>query len=176
MMETILEILKFTIPGLIVFAAVYYIQRQYNETQYQMKALETRSKYSKSAIPLKLQAYERLLLFCDRIMIPNLILRLKQPDMSAEQLKTAMIISVQKEYEHNLAQQLYTSQKLWDILTLTKNDIISVISDTAKGLNQNAPADDLASAMMAKISQLKANPITVANKAIKEEAKIILNV
>jgi len=175
-METILEILKFTIPGLIVFAAVYYIQRQYNDSQYQMKALETRSKYSNNAIPLKLQAYERLLLFCDRIMIPNLILRLKAPGMSAEQLKTTMIISVQKEYEHNLAQQLYTTQKLWDIITLSKNDIIAIISDAAKGLSANASADELAGILISKTSNNKANPIVVANKAIKEEAKIILNV
>jgi len=175
-METVLEILKFTIPGLIVFAAVYYIQRQYNDSQYQMKALETRSKYSSNAIPLKLQAYERLLLFCDRIMIPNLLLRLKVPNMYAEQLKTAMIISVQKEYEHNLAQQLYTTQQLWDILTLSKNDIIAIISDSAKSLPDNASAEDLARVLMSKTANKNSNPIIVANKAIKEEAKIILNV
>lgn len=176
MMETILEILKFTIPGLVVFAAVYFIQRQYNNSQYQMKALESQGKYSKDAIPLKLQAYERLLLFCDRITIPNLILRLKAQNMTSEQLKTSMIISVQKEYEHNLAQQLYTSQKLWDILTLTKNDIISIISDSAKSLSTSASADELARALMLKATNKNANPIVVANKAIKEEAKIILNV
>lgn len=176
MMETILEILKYTIPGLVVFAAVYYIQRQHNDSQYQMKALESQGKYSKNTIQLKLQAYERLLLFCDRIMVPNLILRLKSQDMTSDQLKTAMIISVQKEYEHNLAQQLYTSQKLWDILTLTKNDIIAIISGTAKSLAAGASAEDLANSLMSKTSAMKSNPISLATKAIKEEAKIILNV
>ena len=63
LMEIFLEILKFTIPGLIVFAATYFILKQYISSQYDLKALELRSKYSKDAIPLKLQAYERLLLF-----------------------------------------------------------------------------------------------------------------
>jgi len=170
-METVLEILKFTIPGLIVFAAVYFIQKQQGEKEYQLKVLEGRGRYASDAIPLKLQAYERLLLFCDRISIPNLLLRLKSRDMSAEDLKNAMIISVQKEYEHNLAQQLYTSGKLWDIVTLAKNDIIAIVSDAASKLGSDN-SNDLSKAFMSKANKSTA----VAIKAIKEEAKLILNV
>ena len=126
-METVLEIIKYTLPSLIVFATSYYLLRQYLNNQYNMKALEMRSKYSQDAIPLKLQAYERLLLFCERINLHNLILRLKTSNMTNLELKNAMIISIQKEYEHNMAQQLYASQKLWDIITLAKNDTISII-------------------------------------------------
>jgi len=174
-METVFEILKFTIPGLIVFAAVYFIQRQQFQKEYQLKQLEGQGKYSKDAIPLKLQAYERLLLFCDRISIPNLLLRLKTREMSANDLKSAMVISVQKEYEHNLAQQLYTSNKLWEIITLAKNDVIAIISDTARE-NSNGHINDLAQALLSKVNQSNKNPLSVAIKAIKEEAKIILNV
>jgi len=174
-METILEILKFTIPGLIVFAAVYFIQKQQNQQELQLRVINDRGKYAKDAIPLKLQAYERLILFCDRIHIPNLILRLKARGMTANDLKTAMIISVQKEYEHNMAQQLYTSNKLWEILSLAKNDIISVISDTAQGMTHNT-AEELSTKLMQQLGNNKQNPVNVAIKAIKEEAKIILNV
>jgi len=174
-METVLEILKYILPSLVVFAAVYYIQKQKNQQEYNMKVLDDRGKYSKDAIPLKLQAYERLLLFCDRITIPNLTLRLRTPDMSAKELGTAMIIAVQKEYEHNLAQQLYTSNKLWDILTLAKNDTIALISDTMKGMENNT-GNQLAQSLMAQQAKLKSMPAQVATKAIKEEAKIILNV
>jgi len=176
MLETILELLKFTIPGLIVFATAYYLQKQYHDSLYARQALESRSKYSKDAIPLKLQAYERLLLFCDRINIPNLLLRLKVREMTADQLKTAMVVSVQKEYEHNLAQQLYTSQNLWEIITLAKNDTIAFIFDATNGLGQGAMAEDLSNSLMQKLKSSQNNPLAVANKAIKEEAKIILNV
>ncbi len=174
-METILEILKFTIPGLIVFAAVYFIQRQQIQKDYQMKILEDRGKYSKDAIPLKLQAYERLILFCDRITVHNLLLRLKTRGMSVSELKTAMVISIQKEYEHNLAQQLYVSNKLWDIITLTKNDSIALIANTAESMN-NSSADEFSRALMTKLGTMKKIPTDLAVKAIKEEAKIILNV
>ena len=102
MMTTILEILKYTLPSLVVFATSYYLLKQYISGQYELRALEVKASYSKQAIPLKLQAYERLLLFCDRISLPSLLLRLRDQNMTAGQLKNAMIISVQKEYEHNI--------------------------------------------------------------------------
>jgi len=176
MWVTFLEILKYTIPSLVVFAACYYILKQYLDKEYNLKALELRSKYSKDAIPLKLQAYERLLLFGDRIELPNLILRLKTRGMNAAELKTSMIISVQKEYEHNLAQQLYVSQNLWKIISLTKNDTISHINNAFKTLDPENSADMLAEALINNYASLQKSPTAIAVKAIKEEAKIILNV
>lgn len=175
-MSIVLEILKYTIPGLVVFAAVYYILRQYLNSQYEMKALELKAGYSKDAIPLKLQAYERLLLLCERISLPQLLLRLKDSDMTSTDLKNALVISVQKEYEHNMAQQLYCSSQLWDIITLAKNDTIAIISDTASSVDPHTDANALSKALMQKLATLKKTPINVAIAAIKEEAKIILNV
>lgn len=176
MWVTVLEILKYTIPSLIVFVACFYLLKQYLNSLYNLKALELKSKYSKDAIPLKLQAYERLLLLTDRIEVPNLILRLKAGRMSATDLKNAMIISVQKEYEHNMAQQLYTSQKLWDIISLSKNEIMTMINDVYQTVNPEDSADALAMALMKKYTSLQKSPISIAIKAIKEEAKIILDV
>jgi hypothetical protein len=141
-----------------------------------MRSLELRAAYSKDAIPLKLQAYERLLLFCERISIPNLILRLKTSSMSSEDLQRAMMISVQKEYEHNMAQQLYASKQLWEIITLAKNDILSVISNAANKVSPGDNARQLSDTLMDQISNMKKGPLDVAIQAIKEEAKIILDV
>ena len=95
--------------------------------------------------------------------------------MTVEQLTNAMVVSVQKEYEHNLAQQLYTSNKLWEIITLSKNDIIALVFDTAKSLPKNANANELSQALMKRVNN-NANPLKVAEKAIKEEAKLVLDV
>ncbi len=173
-MISFLEIFKYTVPALVVLATAYYLLRQFLNAQYNMRALEVKSKYSKDAIPLKLQAYERLLLFCDRIKIPNLLLRLKSRDASSTALKNAMIIAVQKEYEHNIAQQLYTSQKLWDIITLAKNDVISQINSVAS--DDHTDSNSYANKLMVQLQKNPKDPISVATAAIKEEAKIILNV
>lgn len=175
-MVVILEILKYTIPSLVAFIAVYYILRQYLSAQYQLQSLEVRSKYSKDAIPLKVQAYERLLLFCERISITNLLLRLKTNSMNATELKNAMVISIQKEYEHNMAQQLYASNKLWEIITLAKNDMIALVSNAYQGLDHNSTADELSNKLLQQLSTMPKSPLDLAIAGIKEEAKIILDV
>ncbi|MDA8693297.1 hypothetical protein N9L92_04480 [Saprospiraceae bacterium] len=172
----LLEIIKYTLPSLIVFATSYYILKQYIDSQYNMKAMEAKSKYRKDAIPLKLAAYERLLLLCDRIHLPNLILRLNDRGMNAMELKNAMIISIQQEYEHNLAQQLYTSQQLWDIITLAKNDLMSIVTNVSQQYTDSDKSNDLAHAIIKEYGGLEKNPLKFAIGAIKEEAKIILNV
>ena len=176
MAEAIFDIIKYTLPSLIVFATSYFVLKQYITSQYNMKAMEMKTKYRKDAIPLKLAAYERLLLLCDRLDLPNLILRLKTKAMNAVELKNAMIISLQQEYEHNMAQQLYTSQQLWDIITLSKNDLMAIVNSASQDYNTTHSADDLANAIMHKYASLQKKPLDYSIAAIKEEAKIILDV
>lgn len=175
-MESFLEILKYIIPALIVLACSSFLLKRMLDSQYQLKALDLKSRYSKDAIALKLQAYERLLLFLDRIQVPNLIARLRTSAMRNDELKNVMMISVQKEYEHNIAQQLYTSPKLWEIIQLAKNDMIAFIELQADSLNPAGNSQELANQILGEYSQLKTKPIQLAIQAVKEEAKIILNV
>jgi len=175
-MEVFFEILKYTIPGLLVFLTAYFILKKLIDNQYHMQTLKLKTKYSKDAIPLKLQAYERLILFCDRIDIPNLIMRLKTREMSNQDLKNVMMISVQKEYEHNIAQQLYTSNKLWDIISLAKNDVISFIEMKSNGFHPEESSIELAKHLLNEHNSLERSPINIAIQAIKEESKYLLDV
>ncbi len=174
-MEALLEILKYILPALIVFATSYYILKKLVDNQYHLQVLEFKNKYSKEAIPLKLQSYERLILFCDRISIPNLIMRLKTKEMKNIELKNVMMISVQKEFEHNIAQQLYTSTKLWEIISLAKTDVMSFIELHSNNIDPDALSIDLANKLLTEHHKLKKDPIDLAILAIREEAKIILN-
>ena len=70
-METFLEILKYSIPALIVFATVYTIMKKYMDNQYALESLKFRQGQNQDILPLKLQAYERLMLLCERISIPR---------------------------------------------------------------------------------------------------------
>lgn len=175
-METFLEVLKYTIPALVVFLTSYFILKQYLRNNYNMKALELKAKYSQDAIPLKLQAYERLLLFCERISIPNLLMRLNSKEMTNGSLKNALIISIQKEYEHNMAQQLYASNNLWEIITLAKNEMINLVMRSSEGLSDLQSSDQLSKRLFEELNKLDKNPVGLAVRAVKEEAKIILDV
>ena len=84
-LSVILELVKITVPALIVFLTVYYLMKHFLENQYQVKMLEYKQNQQNTTIPLRLQAYERLSLFCERISIPSLVLRVRGEGMPASE-------------------------------------------------------------------------------------------
>ena len=91
---------------------------------------------------MKLQAYERLSLYIQRISIPQIIYRLKKKDMSARDLHTALLITIQKEFEHNNTQQVYVSDKLWQIISLAKDETAHIINQAFEEVGLDATVDE----------------------------------
>ena len=96
-MESFLEILKYSIPALIVFITVYFLFKNFLRQQYHLEQLKFRQNQSKDITPLKLQAYERLMMLCERISLDNLTYRLSHPDMGVAELRNALLIAIQQE-------------------------------------------------------------------------------
>ena len=63
MSETMLEIIKYTLPSLVVFIAVYFALRSYLANLSERERMQVQRENSKSLMPIQLQAYERLALF-----------------------------------------------------------------------------------------------------------------
>lgn len=170
-METFLEIIKITIPALIVFATVYVLFKNFFDQQYKLQVLSLRQKNTKHSIPLKLQAYERLTMLCERINIPNLIIRLRTRDMSSVEMINSMILAVQQEYEHNLTQQVYITDELWDIVSLAKNQVLTEISSFSSLTEKTANAGVLIQELT-NMDINSASAIRHAKKAIKQELNL----
>lgn len=172
--DVILEIIKISVPALVVFFTIYKVMGKFLDRQYQMRLLETKEKNQSSSLPIRLQAYERLSLFCERISIPALLLRLKTKDMNASALRYAMMVAIQKEYEHNITQQVYVSNQLWEILKYTKDDTINNINLIADTVDPDADASELSSALMKVLDEKKVMTYDKALEAIKKEAGILM--
>ncbi len=170
----ILELLKIILPALIVFATVYFMLRQYFGNQLINKQLEIQQSQSGQILPIKLQAYERLILFCDRISPQALVYRLKQNGMTVGGLRTALLIAIQQEYEHNMAQQIYVSDKLWEIIVLAKNEVQNLVVKAADGLDMDAPCSVLNDNIVKVLGAVHFEPNEKAKSAIKQEVKLIL--
>ncbi len=123
---------------------------------------------------MRLQAFERLILLCERIDLPDLVLRLKTPGTSSVALRAALLLAIQQEYEHNLTQQLYVSEELWDILMTAKNKTMDLISIAADGLDANASADEYAYKLMNMAFAEISLPSQIAKRAIKIESSLWL--
>ncbi|MEL6389956.1 MAG: hypothetical protein AAFQ02_07320 [Bacteroidota bacterium] len=133
---TLLEVVKYSIPAVII----YYLMRQFYAQQTFLSQSKRATEVSSQTLPLRLQAYERLTLLVERIGLADLVMRLSNRDMNATTLKNAMIIAIQKEYEHNLSQQIYVSHELWQMITLLKNETIANVTDALS----SASAGDIA--------------------------------
>jgi hypothetical protein len=139
----ILEILKYTIPGLVVFLAVYFTLNSYLASENKRKNMEIRSMYFRESLPIRLQAYERMTLFLERISPTNLISRINKPDMTAREMHLSILQNIKLEYEHNLSQQLYLPPDTWHTIVGVKEEIISIINQVAIDVPPNASAKDL---------------------------------
>nr|MBP6829024.1 hypothetical protein [Saprospiraceae bacterium] len=90
-MEMFLELLKYTIPGLLVFVSSYFLLKQYLDDKLRSELAAQRNESVRITLPLKLQAYERLILLCDRASVPNTLLRIRMPGMTSGELRGALM-------------------------------------------------------------------------------------
>lgn len=173
MVNSRFEILKFTIPALVMFWAVRSLFKEFLQGQQQMRLMEIKQQQGSTTLPLRLQAYERLALFCERISIPNLIMRLKTDGMQSGALRVALMMAIQQEFEHNLTQQVYVSEKLWEIVKLSRTDTVNVVTSVAEEIDPKANANELIAALFKAIEERDGSPLLTAQSAIKREAGIL---
>jgi hypothetical protein len=93
--------------------------------------MELRKENRSEVLPLRLQAFERLVLFLERISPGQLLSRIKPVGENKYDYENLLIASIEQEFEHNLVQQVYVSQKCWDAIKASKNSTISLIRKTA---------------------------------------------
>lgn len=168
-MEDILEILKYTLPSLIVFLTVYYVLRKYFENEARKRIHQTILKNHDVITPLKLQAYERIIIYLERISPESLILRVNKQGFTCKQLQAEMLTTIRIEWEHNLSQQLYVTQKSWEIVKNAKSNIIQLINVAADKVKADSPSLNLSKAILSSIIDQEKIHTTDAIKYIKEE-------
>ncbi len=139
-----------------------------------MNLLGARQLNEKVTLRLKLHAYERLILLCERIDITDLVLRLKAPGTSATELRSALLLAVQQEFEHNLTQQLYVTEELWQVLLAMKGKTMDLIINAAEGLAPEASAEEYAINLINLASSETSLPARIGKKAIKTETSLWL--
>ena len=168
----IFELLKYTIPALIVFLTAYFLLTRYMQKEATAKAIEMRLKRDKEITMLRLQAYERLALFLERIGPASVISRVRTPDMICTELQYAMVRSIREEYEHNLSQQVYVSSATWNLIVAAKDEIIKTVNLIGQQLPPDASAGQLINAIFTGISRTNAPlPTEQALEVLKAECR-----
>lgn len=118
---------------------------------------------------LKLQAYERLSLLMERISVQNLLLRNQAGDLSASAFTTQLLLTIRSEFEFNVTQQVYVSDPLWQIILQARDNVSQLITRAAEGAESGK---QVANRLLVMSQKQPADPIAMAQQAIRREAKV----
>ena len=168
-MEIAADILKITIPALLVMLTAWLLLRNMIKNDQNKRRQELLLQSNKTITPIRLQAYERIVLFLERISLESLIVRVSSPDMSANQLHAALLNTIRSEFEHNLSQQIYMSPQAWEVVKSAKSNMIKTINNEAEKLPVKSTGMDLTKRLFDRIVELDKEPTRVAIDFIKME-------
>ncbi|MEO9871144.1 DUF7935 family protein [Ekhidna sp.] len=168
-MEMVYDLLKITIPAGLVLYLAYLLVRSFLQKQLDEIAFGVRQKNQEIVVPIRLQAYERVVLLLERITPANLISRLSSSDYSAEEFQQILIHEIRNEFNHNLSQQVYMSDSAWTYIITAVEQTISIINSSANSLNEKSKGFDLARAILENSSSEEMDTPKQAIRYIKEE-------
>ena len=171
-MQALIELLKYTVPSLVVLATAYYLLKMFLEKEAEKTQMQMRLDVQKITLPVRMQAYERLVLLLERIEPAGLLVRTNAPGMNASQLQSALVQSIRAEFEHNLSQQLYVSTKAWEMVRNAREETIKRINTAAMKLAPEASSADLASLILINDIDAEQSAVKGALDLLKSEARI----
>ena len=122
-----IELIAFTLPAVVTGLVAYYYFKLHTENLENERLFFLKKENQKDALPLRIQAYERLALFLERINPTKLLIRLTPISNDKDLYENYLIQNIEQEFEHNITQQIYVSDECWTLITTAKNTVIQNI-------------------------------------------------
>lgn len=180
-MDPLIEFMKMVLPAAIVLVAMYmtvkaFVNKDFELAQkdFEKKLADLKIENTKISLPLKLQAYERICLFLERISPNNLLLRVNDPTYTAGQLQQRINMDVRDELNHNLSQQIYMSDDAWSLVKRTQEEIISIVNKAAEKIDRNDRGIELAKGIFEELLNRQSNPCDVTLLFLKDEIRRLM--
>ncbi|HEX7415148.1 MAG TPA: hypothetical protein VF411_13970 [Bacteroidia bacterium] len=168
-MEALVEILKILIPAAAVFSATYFIVKTFLTNEQKRRDYELRKSQMNVTTPIRLQAYERIIIFLERIEPNNLVLRINKVGINVATLHAELVKTVKTEYEHNISQQIYVSANAWHLVKAAKEETIKLINISVTKVPENAKGQELSQVILHIASSVEKTPTQIAIEFLKTE-------
>lgn len=168
-MDALIEFGKLLIPASVVLYAAYLLMRSFIQKDLDLKKLEVRGKAIETVLPNRLHAYERMTLFLERMSPNNLLVRLNTGSIPARDFQQVLLAEVRNEYNHNVSQQIYISEEVWELIKNAKEDLIVNINDAASEMGDQSSSLDLSKKIVEKTMGKAVDPLAHALTELKRE-------
>ncbi|MBO9151411.1 hypothetical protein ACFOTA_04280 [Chitinophaga sp. GCM10012297] len=149
-------------------------KKEKEEKEKELKAAAGKTEGGGVILPLQLQAYERIVLFVERIAPQNLISRVNQPGFTVLDMQIAMVSSIKSEYDHNVSQQIYVTAQAWEAVKTVKEQTISIINQIGLKLPPDAPSIELNKQILELFMLQPESPSDIAIEIINSEARKLM--
>lgn len=170
MEDKIIESIAYILPAAVTGFVAYYMFNGFINNKISEKKLELLAQQKKESLPIKLQAYERLMLFCDRINPVKMLMRIPPISTDTKDYLDLLIANINQEFEHNLVQQIYISEDTWTAIYASKNAVTNKLKQIAETATS---ADNLRESVLIKYSKT-IPPTETAIDFIKSEVRKLL--
>lgn len=164
--DGIFQLFAYLLPAIVTGAVAFYFFRLHTNNEEGRRRYLLHKDSQKNTLPIRLQAYERMALFLERISIPSLVLRVAPKSSDKAAYEALLIKSIDNEFEHNLSQQIYLSDECWNIIKAAKSATVQMIRKAA--LSETDSADKLREDVLTETMD-KSSPSATALAFVKKE-------
>ncbi|MEA5458198.1 hypothetical protein VB796_04080 [Arcicella sp. LKC2W] len=171
-MELVTDLLKVILPAGLVLWAMYLTVSSFIKKDLVQKELDIKAETTKTLLPIRLQAYERMALFLERISPNNLLIRLNGRAVNVTDFQQLMLTEIREEFSHNLSQQVYMSDEAWTTIKNAMNETVALINLSAKDLAPEAPSLELSKRIFEVVMNKGVNSSDEALRMVKQEMRI----
>jgi hypothetical protein len=149
---------------------VFFVVQKYFKDEQHRRDHELKKASLSMTTPQKIQAYERIVIFLERINPNNLVIRVNKHGFTSRQLHQELIHSIKSEYEHNISQQIFVSHNTWELVKTAKEELIKLINISASKVPGDAPSNELAMMILNIVANVdKKMPNELALEYAKKE-------
>ena len=167
----IIELLKITIPALLVLLTAYLVLEKFLRNAEKQRKFELTKSNMGAFTPIRLRAYERLVLVLERTMPANLIVSTIKPEMTNTDLQSILLTTIRQEFSHNISQQIYVSDELWNYIRSAQESLLKLINTSAAQCNPNNSGSELAERIIQVFSSSEKTPSELAIEKLKNEVR-----
>ncbi|MCK0189048.1 hypothetical protein [Arenibacter sp. F20364] len=164
--EEIFQLFAYLLPAVVTGAVAFYFFRLHTRNEEGRRRYLLHKDSQKDTLPIRLQAYERMVLFLERIAIPSLVVRVGPKNGNKNDYENLLIKSIENEFEHNLSQQIYMTDECWNIIKAAKSATIQMIRKA--GMSESDSADKLREDILNETME-KNSPSATALAYVKKE-------
>ncbi|MEM8929217.1 MAG: hypothetical protein AAGC45_13545 [Bacteroidota bacterium] len=164
--DDIFQLFAYLLPAVVTGAIAFYFFRLHTRNEEGRRRFLLHKDSQKETLPVRLQAYERMVLFLERIAINSLVVRVAPKGQNKSNYENLLIKQIENEFDHNLSQQIYMSDECWNIIKAAKNATIQIIRSA--GMSEADTADKLREDILNRGME-KQSPSSTALSFIKKE-------